>query len=346
MLISATALLPVASRAQPVQGLYVSLGAGANFAGDLLSDHELTKVYTTVGPVGLADLGWGFGNGLRLEIEGSYRSNSISGISTRRVNGTLDPLSDVNGRDVTYAVMANIAYDIPAHPFGLQPYVGAGVGYGWLDFGNVRGNGYGLFRLSNDNIFGPAPDRVSFGTAGALAYQGMAGTALPLPGVPGLSATLEYRFFGMASPDVPINRVTTTGDTVNGITPSNFTHNRFIVADQAILIGLRYSFGRPPAPAPAVVRNARTSGGTYSLIPGVLRLGPRNPHRPRPPDHRGRGSRVHQDRYNADRGERLHRHLRHAEIQPGPVDAPSRSDRGGTGEGWGAEGGDQHPGIW
>jgi len=29
-------------------------------------------------------------------------------------------------------------------------------------------------------------------------------------------------------------------------------HNRFIVADHAILIGLRYSFGQPPAPAPAI----------------------------------------------------------------------------------------------
>jgi len=187
--------------AQPVQGLYVSLGAGANLAGDLLSDHEITKVYTTVGPVGLADLGWGFGDGLRMEIEGSYRSNSISGISTRRVNGALDPLSNVSGRDATYAVMANIAYDIRVHSFGLQPYVGAGVGYGWLDFGDVHGNGFGTFRLPNNNIVGPIPTRVRFGTAGALAYQAMAGTAPPLPGVPGLSATLEYRFFGMASPD-------------------------------------------------------------------------------------------------------------------------------------------------
>ena len=73
-LVTAAALLPVVADAQPVQGLYVNLGAGANLAGDPLSAHETTNVYTTVGPVGLVDLGWGFGNGLRAEIEGSYRS--------------------------------------------------------------------------------------------------------------------------------------------------------------------------------------------------------------------------------------------------------------------------------
>jgi hypothetical protein len=44
-LLCAAALLPVAATAQPVQGLYVGLGAGANFAGDLLGQ-ERTKSST------------------------------------------------------------------------------------------------------------------------------------------------------------------------------------------------------------------------------------------------------------------------------------------------------------
>jgi OOP family OmpA-OmpF porin len=251
-LLSGAALLPAVAAAQTVQGLYVGLGAGANFAGDLLSSAKNTKLYTTVGPVGLVDLGWGFGNGFRAEIEGSYRSNSIAGISTRRGNGALDPLSNVGGNAATYAVMANALYDIPVHPFGLplQPYIGAGVGWGWLDLGNAHGNGFATFRLPGDNTVN-GPSLVTFGTAGALAYQAMAGASVPLSILPGLSATLEYRFFGMASTDVPVNRVSTAvGDTVNGVIPSAATGNRFIVADHAILIGLRYSFGAPPVPVP------------------------------------------------------------------------------------------------
>ena len=107
------------------------------------------------------------------------------------------PLSNVFGNAATYAVMANLAYDIPIHAFGLQPYVGAGVGYSWLDLGNARGNGFGTFHLADgDNSVGPT--LVSMGAAGAFAYQGMVGASLPLSIAPGLSAILEYRFFGTA----------------------------------------------------------------------------------------------------------------------------------------------------
>jgi OOP family OmpA-OmpF porin len=257
-LLCVSALTPAVAAAQPVQGLYVSLGAGANLAGDLLSAQETTKVYTTVGPVGLVDLGWGFGDGLRVEIEGSYRSNSISGISTRRTNtGLLMPLGGADGNAATYAVMANVLYDIPFHPFGLplEPYVGAGAGYAWLDLGNAHGNGFSTFHVPiNDTVTGP--NTVSFGTAGAFAYQATIGTSMPLSFVPGLSATLEYRFFGKARADVPIDRTLAGNDTVNGVLPSSTLHNGFFEADHAILIGLRYAFGAAPAQLPPVVTAA------------------------------------------------------------------------------------------
>jgi OmpA-OmpF porin, OOP family len=242
-------LLPAIAVAQPIQGLYIGVEVGANFAGTLSASQQTTKVYTDPGPLGLVALGWGFGNGLRTEIEGSYRSNSVSDVSTLRAGGATLPLTNVTGNVQTYAVMANIAYDIPLHPFGLplQPYVGAGVGYAWLNMEDVRGNGVTTFRLQNGNTFGPGPDLVSLGTAGAFAYQAMAGMSLPISALPGLQATLEYRFFGTARADVPVTRVTTTGDVVNGVLPSSSTHNGFEVVDHALLIGLRYSFGAAPA---------------------------------------------------------------------------------------------------
>ena len=66
-----------------------------------------------------------------------------------RVNGQQIPLGNASGNVGTAAAMANLVYDIPMRPFGLplQPYVGAGLGYGWTDFGNAHGNGLATFAL-------------------------------------------------------------------------------------------------------------------------------------------------------------------------------------------------------
>jgi OOP family OmpA-OmpF porin len=175
------------------------------------------------------------------------------------------PLTNTDGSARTYAVMANVAYDIPVHPFGwpVQPYVGAGAGYAWVDFGNASGNGFANFVLPGNNRV-TAPDLLTAGSAGAFAYQAMAGASLAISGVPGLSATLEYRFFGTARADIPVHRVSTAvGDTVNGVTPSSSTHNGFELLDNDVLIGLRYAFGAPAplaaAPIPALVPAAMPS---------------------------------------------------------------------------------------
>jgi OmpA-OmpF porin, OOP family len=248
MALASALLLPAAAVAQPIQGLYIGGDVGANFAGTMQSSHATTNIYTDPGPVGIVSLGWGYGNGIRAEVEGSYRSNSVNGISTFRSNGLTLPLTNAGGNAQTYAAMANVAYDIPLHPFGmpLQPYVGAGAGYAWLNTNNVSGNGFAAFHLPGNNTVNSA-DLVSFGSAGAFAYQAMAGVSLPLSVVPGLQATLEYRFFGTARMDVPVNRVSTSGNLVNGAVPSSSTHNGFEVLDHAVLVGLRYSFGAPSA---------------------------------------------------------------------------------------------------
>jgi opacity protein-like surface antigen len=243
-LAAAGVLLPGLACAQPIDGLYVSGAAGGNALPPLQSSKGTTKIDTSLGPVGLAALGWGFGNGLRVELEGSYRSDNIGNISTLRVDGAKHALTNVNGNAATYAVMTNLEYDVPLQPFGVpvQPYVGAGVGYGWLDLGSANGNGSATFRLPDNNTFS-GPDTVSFGTAGAFAYQAIVGAALPIQKTPGLQLTFEYRFFGVARADVPVTRATTTGDLVNGMLPSSHTHDGFEVHDSAVLIGLRYAFG-------------------------------------------------------------------------------------------------------
>lgn len=243
-LLGSLLLPPAVSAAQSVPGLYVSGETGGNFAGSMLSSGEATKVYTNAVPLGALDLGWAFSNGLRVEIEGSDRSNRIDGVSTLRVNEEMLPLSNVNGAVATPAAMANVIYDLPLHaqPLPLQPYIGAGLGYGWLQFNDASGNGTGRLQLPENNLY-IGPDLVNFGNAGAFAYQAIAGVSLPLHFLPGLSATLEYRFFGTAEANVPVTRTATTATVINGAIPSAATRNGFEVHDNAVLIGLRYTFG-------------------------------------------------------------------------------------------------------
>jgi OOP family OmpA-OmpF porin len=242
--IAVALLFPAVAAAQPAQGLYVSGSVGANFAGDLTSSHQITKVDTDTGPLGLAALGWRLGDGFRAEIEGSYRSNGISDIFTRRVNGRSEALDNFSGNVGTYAAMANLAYDLPVQaPWGLKPYIGAGVGYGWTGFNGQNGGGETIiFHLPQNNTY-TGPGVARWGTAGALAYQAMIGASLPVRGVRGLELTAEYRFFGTAQAAVPVTRTATGGNLVNGAVPSESTHNGLHVQDDSLLVGVRYNFG-------------------------------------------------------------------------------------------------------
>ena len=76
--------LPVLAKAQALSGAYIGADVGANFANDLESAGSTTRITSDAGPAEILNVGWGFGNGLRTELEGSYRSNDLSDIETRR----------------------------------------------------------------------------------------------------------------------------------------------------------------------------------------------------------------------------------------------------------------------
>ena len=241
-LLASLLFLPGLAAAQQPPGLSIHLATGASLTDDLLAANATTKMTTAVGPLGVVDFGWTFRNGIRTELEGSVRDNGVDDIYTRRMGGVMLPLSGHSGSLRTYAVMANIIYDLKLQPFGLplRPYIGGGLGYGWLHFDDVGGRGYGTLPAP----FGASatgPTNVGFGSAGAPAYQAIVGTAVPLPILPGLEATFEYRFFGMTRADVPVDRIATSPtNTLNGAVPSASTHNGFEYRNNAMLIGLRY----------------------------------------------------------------------------------------------------------
>src|SRR3954447_23744064 len=176
-LLAATILaLPVAAQAQPVSGLYVGAGAGVNFMQESKFNAlgYGAKIETKPGMVAVGSLGWGFGNGLRAEVEGNYRTNDVD---KSKVSGG----GTVGGRGsiANYGVMANVLYDIQTGtPF--TPYVGVGAGYGWLQTNKSRASAaaLGLSATSDE-------------TAGAFAYQAIAGVGYNLGA--GLTLTTEYR---------------------------------------------------------------------------------------------------------------------------------------------------------
>jgi outer membrane protein OmpA-like peptidoglycan-associated protein len=250
LLAGAVLAFPAIVNAQPVTGLYVSGGAGANF----LQNETLSTVpgllpkrsYTfDPGVASEASLGWGYGNGLRAEIEGDFLTNHVSG-----VKGLAGPRR-AGGYQQEYGGFVNGLYDFS---FGLPiyPYLGLGVGGQILDANN--------FNQSAPGFVFPQPGRSH--SNGAFAYQGIAGAGYPLPWVPGLSLTTEYRMVGLldpmpASPDTVYSA--STGDVV--------AHSHYKIGNvfnHEVMVGFRYAFGTAapvppepvvaPVPAPAPAR--------------------------------------------------------------------------------------------
>jgi len=66
--------LPMAAHAQTVSGPYVDLGLGTNFA---YPEHlSGSKIVTRPDYAGIVGLGYGFGNGVRVQAEGNFRRNT------------------------------------------------------------------------------------------------------------------------------------------------------------------------------------------------------------------------------------------------------------------------------
>jgi outer membrane protein OmpA-like peptidoglycan-associated protein len=226
-LLAATLLsLPMAANAQGwdprVQGVYVGAGFGANYLQGS-SDSGLDVGFEW-GYAGVLSVGYGFGNGLRLEVEGSYRQNDVDTIKAAAPVGRL---ARSGGNATSYGAMFNALYDFNLG--AVAPYIGVGAGYQIHNYSDVRGIAPNGNRLLID------------GDEGNFAYQAIVGLALPIQSVPGLALTAEYRFMGTLGHDVEGTVTTPTGATRANFEADNFNHS--------IMFGVRYNFGRTAAPA-------------------------------------------------------------------------------------------------
>ena len=237
---AAVVALPVLAQAQPVSGLYLGAGIGGNYldktditgssAADKAALGNLSAEFSW-GYAGVISLGWGFGNGLRAEIEGSYRSNDVSDLTLNNVaqrGGT--------GTATSYGAMLNVLYDINLNGMlgSITPYVGVGAGYVFHDYDEVGTNVGGVKNVIN-------------GDSGAFGGQAIVGLSLPIASVPGLAMTAEYRFMMTTGHEI--------SSTIAGATLTVDVDN----VNHSLLVGLRYAFNAAPAVAAAApVAAART----------------------------------------------------------------------------------------
>jgi len=260
---------PLSAEAQPVSGIYVGAGVGANWseATDLRQSGSVTSALRNAGfpanngrttfetgIVGIASLGYGFGNGLRLEGEVGYRNNDTNGISgfgplvnSGRIPGT-------SGTRHTFSFMANALYDfqIPAAPW-IVPYLGAGIGVGLTGFTSSAAR----ISVPGTNL------RTDYsGDVAVFAYQAIAGMAFPIATVPGLAVTAEYRYF--ATTDVKYSSTVSVVSTGRHLASGSVTVDN---GNHSAMLGLRYAFGQaPPPPPPALVAAAPAPARTYLVF--------------------------------------------------------------------------------
>jgi outer membrane protein OmpA-like peptidoglycan-associated protein len=221
--------LPHAAHAQPITGIYVAGGLGYNLqdsqkaknvAIDGAGIPVTAKLTTHNGYTGEASIGYGLGNGFRFEVEGDYFENRFDKV---KADGGQFP---AGGRNRQFGAFVNALYDFDVGVPYVFPYVGGGVGWQESYFDNLGSEGASVTK-----------------ERGSLAYQGIAGVAFPIPGVPGLSATAEYRFTALA------NSRKFDGS-FDGLPASFKVEHEY---NNSVQAGLRYAFGvtPPPAPAPA-----------------------------------------------------------------------------------------------
>jgi opacity protein-like surface antigen len=252
LLIASTLAAPAAAFAQPVTGPYVSLGVGATY----LQDQDLNAVSvpalgaysygsdnnghirSNTNIMGTAAIGYGLGNGFRIELQGDYRQNDLNNFSGL----------SASGHEQQYEGFVNVLYDFDLTPFGvtgLSPYVGLGAGYDQLQFANGAASG-----------FGGTPSEPVFiretNTQGNFAAQGILGLAYNIAAVPGLALTVEGRVSAIPEDQTFHGQFFAPGIA----TRINYRINDSI--NYAGIVGLRYALFSPappppPQPAPAPV---------------------------------------------------------------------------------------------
>ena len=220
--------------AQPVTGLYIGAAGGGNFLQHETRSSLITTLTSRLygrgidtfqsGYVGLASIGYGLGNGVRVEAEGNYRYNKFAGPG--------------GNNEQKYGGMLNVLFDLDVGSPYIYPYIGGGAGYGRVEqkLGAIRQ------------------------TDGSFAYQAIAGLSFPIAPVVGLSLTAEYRFYALAGDRFDRTQVFGAGPaatTIKSSSTDNYNHSLLVGLRYAFNVAPP-SIAAPAAPAAPQAQAART----------------------------------------------------------------------------------------
>jgi OOP family OmpA-OmpF porin len=171
-------------RAEYLDGIYVGGSAGVHRTRDagLGRNGQSTTAGFKAGAAGVAAVGYGFGNGLRTELELGHRTGKVDTLANggAGAGGKLDATS----------LMGNLLYDF-ATGGPLIPYLGAGVGGARIKASNI-GPEIGGARVSGDDT--------------VFAYQGIAGIDVRVSD--NFAVGASYRYFATGKADI----ATSAGD--------------------------------------------------------------------------------------------------------------------------------------
>lgn len=229
--LAAAAGMMLAAHGASAQGWYISGSAGGVFPMDtsrlitvtnpgrgLIGPATNTSTFNPGEAVNAA-VGYSLPLGFRVEGELGYQHFTANSISPDSTNGTFPELtgaklSNPSGGDHDiFTATANLFYDLPYSLAGITPYVGAGAGY-------YQGH-------STTAVFlNPQGPRfiMNSGTSRNAVVLGEVGASYAL--TPSLSLVGSYRYESLFR--------------TSGTLGANI-----------VKIGVRYSFGAPPAPPPA-----------------------------------------------------------------------------------------------
>ncbi len=210
----------------PSTGFYIGGGLGANFetGNSFKGGNADASVNYNTGYGGNLSFGYGFGNGIRLELEPGYIANIVGNI-----NGGYG-----GGRTQEATVMGNLLYDFnyvtPIIP--LQPHLGVGVGY-----------------ASVWNRSGPQNGLTVAGESNTLAVQGIAGLDYALS--PSTKIGVDYRYLVAHDADFHATNglVSRAGDIDNNMLLATFRYEFNAPSPPPPVAA-----AAPPEPAPAPAR--------------------------------------------------------------------------------------------
>lgn len=168
----------VVSAATPIDGWYGSaFGGYAYVPGNVnTTNNGLTRSDTSYNAGFDAGASFGFkSNPLRYEGEFTYIQAHLSQFRINNVRQT-----GVGGQSEAYLAMANIYYDFPECINAISPFVGVGIGYGWIN-GKLTSQGpSGYTRYTGQNS--------------VFAYQPTAGLTFNF--AENYALTAAYRYVG------------------------------------------------------------------------------------------------------------------------------------------------------